>query len=219
MRAIQGYFNDQKIILTKPFFAAYSKHNYRDFHSHKCIEFSYVVSGSADHTIVFPDGKIERQKVVRGNYILMDGKAMHGYRNGSADFEVINLLFKLPFLFPKLNCNKGFVPSEAFSVTRSQWHENREANDIELRFFLTTPQKLCGKKYLRMWLDLSGNSEKIDFSNACAGLIANGDISNPFKINGAGKPSVYFLSEGESEWKPLKCGKDDCFGRGLFYAI
>jgi len=152
MFAIMSYFNDQKIILTRPFFAAAIQHNDRNFHSHNCIEMSYVMEGTANHVLIRPDGKTEQQKICKGNYIILDSHSKHAYKNGSPDFTVMNLLFKMSFLGQDSSDNKSINSSKVFSVTRSEWHDDPMANDIELKFGLNEPKTLEKKKYLRLWL-------------------------------------------------------------------
>ena len=212
MYAIMGYFNNQKIILMPQFFSIVDNHSDRDFHSHNCIEMSYILSGTANHILVLPDGKTEQKKLCQGNYMILDSTARHAYKNGSSDFKVMNVLFKMPFLFQSAANKRGMNSTKAFSVTRSEWNEDPLANDIELKFGLNKPITLGNRKYIRIWLDLKGDREKIDFSNARIGLIADNDLSRPYCPEGFPKTPFYFLGEGEDNWSTLYLGNNGCFG-------
>ena len=97
---IESHFEDQKIILTRPFFAQQDRQPDRDLHSHNCIEISFVVAGTADHILHLSNGQAAHQKLSRGNYMILDTTVHHAYKNCSADFSVLNLLFHQSFLHP-----------------------------------------------------------------------------------------------------------------------
>ena len=90
--------NDTMVILTRPFFAQQDRQADRDLHAHGCMELSYVLSGTADHILQIADKEAARQKLSLGNYLLLDPAARHAYKNCSADFSVMNLLFHPSFL-------------------------------------------------------------------------------------------------------------------------
>jgi AraC-like DNA-binding protein len=90
--------NDTMVLLTRPFFAQRDRQADRDLHAHGCMELSYVLSGTADHILQVGDSDVVRQKLTLGNYLLLDTAARHAYKNCSADFAVMNLLFHPAFL-------------------------------------------------------------------------------------------------------------------------
>ena len=98
MPIIDTLFDGQRIVLRRPFFAQIDRQPDRDLHSHDCIEFSAVLSGTADHVLHFPDGSAKHQKLSRGNYMILDATVRHAYKNCSKDFSVLNLLFQQSFL-------------------------------------------------------------------------------------------------------------------------
>ena len=204
---IASCFDDQKIILMPQFFAQIDHQKDRTLHSHNCIEMSYVASGNANHILVRSDGKTEQQKISRGNYVILDSTAHHAYRNASDDFKVINVLFKVPFLWKEAISSRGINSSKALAVTRSEYNSNDAANGIELKFGSNKPRALKNKRYVRLWLDLKGESRNIDFSRAHIGLIANNDLENPYTAEGQKhKTTFYFLGEGETKWVKMSHG-------------
>ena len=211
MQILNSYFDDQKVILTADFYSTVSNRNFRAFHSHNCIEIAYVSMGTADQILMFPDGRMETQKLSKGNYVIVDTQAKHAYRNGSDDFTVINLLFKSSFLFPPTDSEYKQPIPKAFSVTRSRWHDSKEARGVELKFEAKEPRTVEDKKYLRFWLDLREDGGEIDFSEARIGLIANNDLSNPYLIRG--KVPFYFMEEGDDRWTVMSHGEGGYFGK------
>lgn len=210
MQMLNSYFDHQNIILTSSFYSTISNRNHRVFHSHNCIEMAYVLMGTADQSIVFPDGRMETQKLSKGNYVIIDTQAKHAYKNGSDDFTVINLLFKPSFLLNSGDNDRN--SSKHFSIKRSEWHEEKSANEIEIKFELSNPQPVNDQEFIRMWLDLAGDSEELDFSEARVGLITDNNISEPFVIGGSERIPFYFLGEGAEKWVTMYHGKNGFFG-------
>lgn len=65
----------------------------RAIHTHDAVEFVYVVSGEATHTVFSPDGKrLSNSRIKKGNYYIIDPGVLHSYNDGSDDFIVINIL-------------------------------------------------------------------------------------------------------------------------------
>ena len=204
---------EQKIILFPPFFAQADTHAQRDFHSHNCVEMAYVMEGTADHHILLPDGTSRQQKLCAGNYILLDSNARHAYKNGSRDFRILNLLLKMSMLERSITENRSLHSTKAFSVTRSRWHEDPCANDVEFRFSLNRPQFLGNTGYVLIWMDLKGDKIPLDFSKAQLGLIVNNDLLHPFvPCHSDTKRPFYFFGENESQWETLYHGTDGYFG-------
>ena len=199
---------EQKIILLRPFFANLDKHICRDMHSHSCIELSYVLSGTSTHHMILPDGTERRDKLSAGNYIILDQNAKHAYKNGSDDFTIINLLFKLPVLQQDAKEWHGINANRAFSVTRSHWNPN--GNDVELRFQVNSPVTSRDRRYLRLWLNLKGEERKIDFSSATVGVLTNGESDVPWLC--APNSEIYYLGEDQSAWQVLRCGENGGIG-------
>lgn len=205
-----NYFDEQKVILTSPFSPTICNRNHRVFHSHNCIEMAYVLMGTADQSIIFSDGRMETQKFSKGSYVIIDTQTKHAYKNGSDDFTVMNLLFKPSFLLS--NDDNSIIPSEHFLIKRSEWHDDKKAKEVEIKFELVNPQSVNNQRFVRIWLYLRGDSEKIDFSDARVGLISDNNISEPYLIGGSEQIPFYFLGEGDSEWVTMYHGKDGFFG-------
>ena len=96
---INSEHNDQQIVLTRPFFAQHDRQLDRDLHSHTFVEISYVLAGTADHVMIMTDGTTAHYKLSTGNYMILDTTVRHAYKNCSADFSVMNVLFQKDFLF------------------------------------------------------------------------------------------------------------------------
>ena len=205
---IASCFDDQKIILMPQFFAQIDHQKDRTLHSHNCIEMSYIASGTANHILVRSDGKTEQQKISKGNYVILDSTAHHAYRNASDDFKVLNVLFKIPFLWKDAADSRGMNASKSLAVTRSEYNDDERANGIELKFGLNKPKALKNKKYVRLWLDLKGENKNIDFSKANIGLIANNDYGGIYTSEGQScRTTFYYLREGETKWVKMNHGK------------
>ncbi len=203
---VNNLFNDQKIVLTRPFFAQEDHQEDRDLHSHSFIEFSYVTSGSADHVLLYPNGEAAHQKLSLGNYMLLDTSVRHAYKNCTADFSVLNLLFKQPFL-------KGDATElvKGLSLTRSVWKGGTEADTVELYVEAEHPVSLKKQKYLRLWLDLRGEGTPLDFAKASIGVVVNGDRAHPHTLCRSSAP-FYCIGEASTKWEAKRCGADGCIG-------
>ena len=203
---VNNLFNDQKIVLTRPFFAQEDHQEDRDLHSHSFIEFSYVTSGSADHVLLYPDGEAAHQKLSRGNYMLLDTSVRHAYKNCTADFSVLNLLFKQPFLNGDTS-----ESGKGLSLTRSVWHGGTAADTVELYMEAERPTSLKKQKYLRLWVDLKGEGAPIDLAEASIAVVLNGDREHPHVLC-AKKAPFYTLDEASLKWEVKRCDANGCFG-------
>ena len=71
----------------------------RSKHSHTCVEMSYVVSGTATHTIIeLSTGKQQIDTIRMGSYYVLDHNSCHLISEVSKDFFLINILFHPSFL-------------------------------------------------------------------------------------------------------------------------
>ncbi len=80
----------------------------RSLHAHTCIEMSYILSGSATHEILYPDGTVLSSPITVGNYYVLDYRIRHVIRDTSPDFFLINLLFHPSFINPALEKTEPF---------------------------------------------------------------------------------------------------------------
>lgn len=81
----------------------------RSKHSHTCVEMSYVLSGTATHTIIeHSTGQRKTDSIHMGSYYVLDHNASHLISEVSKDFFLINILFHPSFL------NASFSQYEPF---------------------------------------------------------------------------------------------------------
>ena len=209
MKILNSYFDDQHVVLTAPFCSTISDRNFRAFHTHNCIEIAYVLTGTADQILVFPDGRLETQRLSKGNYVILDEQAKHAYINGSDDFAVMNLLFKSSVLFQPAGDDGRVSGSKASSSAKDERQQKEEENGVEVRVEITSPSAIENMKYVRFWMDWQGDSEEIDFSGARIGVIANGDAADPYLISE--NVPFYFMGEDDDHWTSFSHEKKDCF--------
>ena len=81
----------------------------RSKHSHTCVEMSYVLSGTATHTIIQRDTGSRLSETIRmGTYYVLDHNATHLISEVSKDFFLINILFHPSFLNTSLSQYEPF---------------------------------------------------------------------------------------------------------------
>ena len=78
------------------------RHTSRALHYHNCIEMVYVAQGSSTHYIKFSNGDEKTWMLSKGDYFILDYGTQHSYINGTADFTIINFLFR-PELIEKIS--------------------------------------------------------------------------------------------------------------------
>ena len=121
-------------------------HGSRIVHDHDCIEMFFIAHGSITHILHHSNGKLEEQQMQAGDYLFMDYGAFHSFKNGTEDFQIINLLFSPDLI------KKGASPNEPFSsiIHHSPFHiesvtlshsplhrvyHDTESGDIEALFY------------------------------------------------------------------------------------
>jgi hypothetical protein len=66
-------------------------------------------------------------------------------------------------------------------------------------------------RYLRVWIDMTDVTTKLDFRKAAFGFYdLNGTLYNA--DNKGQVTTFYALAEGDTEWKAMSTGTDGCFG-------
>lgn len=75
----------------------------RSKHSHTCIEMTYILSGTAMHTIQVENGEMKKETLTVGNYFILDYNASHIIYQTSDDFFLVNFLFHPSFCDPSLD--------------------------------------------------------------------------------------------------------------------
>ena len=108
---------------------------------------------------------------------------------------------------------KGIDGSSALAITRKNFGGSNSENNAEVRITLENPGLLGDNKYVRVWMDLSGDSVKVDFRKAAFGLITNNYTDLPFNTDEKDTPtSFWYMAEGSSKWVKMNHGDDGCFG-------
>lgn len=109
---------------------------------------------------------------------------------------------------------RGRNGSCALALTRTAFHDSNTGNNAEASWTLENPGLLGDNKYVRVWMDLTGDGTAVDFRKACFGLIENGVNLLPYNTDDRDTPTpFYYLAEGETEWVEMSHGSDGCFGK------
>jgi len=109
---------------------------------------------------------------------------------------------------------KGLDGTDALCVTRKNFASSHTGNNAEVRMTMENPGLLGDNKYVRVWMDLTGDTAKVDFRKACFGLIENNVTLIPYGTDEKDTPSPFwYLAEGGTEWKKMNHGNDGCFGQ------
>ena len=107
----------------------------------------------------------------------------------------------------------GLNGSGALRVTRENFSASNSGNNAEAKIPLETPGKLGSNKYLRVWMDLTGDNAAVDFRKACFGLIVNSQLFSPYRTDDLDSPSPFwYLPQDGTEWRKMSHGGDGCFG-------
>ena len=110
---------------------------------------------------------------------------------------------------------RGADGSRALAVGRLNFGDSPVSNNAEVKIPLESSGTLGELRYLRVWMDLTGDRIPIDFRKACFGLIVNDMNLLPSRTDDLDRPSPFWvLPEGETEWKEMSHGGDGCFGNG-----
>ena len=114
----------------------------------------------------------------------------------------------------EFSADRGLDGSAALGVTRENFASSTYGNNAEVKIPLETPGLLGDNLYLRLWMDLTGDSARVDFRKACFGLIADNQNFSPYRTDEKDEPSPFwYLPEGGTEWKEMTHGNDGCFGQ------
>ena len=108
---------------------------------------------------------------------------------------------------------RGADGSGALGVGRLNFGDTTTSNNAEVKIPIETPGQLGSLRYLRVWMDLTGDGTPIDFRKACFGLVVNEMNLMPYRTDDKDTPTPFWvLAEGETEWKKMSHGDDGCFG-------
>ena len=73
----------------------------------------------------------------------------------------------------ELSEDRGMDGTGALAVTRKTFADNNNGNNTEVRISLETPGRVGDNKYLRVWMDMTGDDTAVDFRKACFGFLEN----------------------------------------------
>ncbi|MBR5313771.1 MAG: metallophosphoesterase family protein [Clostridia bacterium] len=109
---------------------------------------------------------------------------------------------------------RGLDGTRALGVTRHNFADNTYGNNAEVRISLETPGLLGENRYLRIWMDLTGETAEIDFRKASFGVVENYRVRQPYRTDDNDTPTpFYYLPADGTEWQTMKHGGDGCFGQ------
>lgn len=114
--------------------------------------------------------------------------------------------------------NKGINGSKALSIVQSEFNNSAYLNNFELHipFAKDAVGTLGDAKFLKVYMDFSGDNAPIDFRKACVGVFNNVAMVSPFRTDNNDRSKTplkfYYKAEGSSTWKTMTHGGDGCFG-------
>ncbi len=108
------------------------------------------------------------------------------------------------------SADRGTDNSPAMGFTRTQLRQRH----IELKLDLNEIGKIGDNRFLRLWLDFSGDTTAVGPLKASLGLISEYNKVNYYStdISDRDELEFYYLAEGETEWKTYLHDNDGCFG-------
>lgn len=110
--------------------------------------------------------------------------------------------------------DRGLDGTKALAVSRKNYSSSNTGNNAEVRMALETPGLLGDSKYIRVWMDLTGDSTEVDFRKAAFGVVVNNVGHIPYNTDEKDTPSPFwYLPDGGTEWKKMSHGNDGCFGK------
>ncbi|MBQ8333716.1 MAG: hypothetical protein IJX93_08085 [Clostridia bacterium] len=110
--------------------------------------------------------------------------------------------------------DRGLDGTSALAITRQNYGSSNTANNAEVRIPLETPGLLGDAKYIRVWMDFTGDNVAVDFRKAAFGVVVNGKTVLPYNTDEKDTPSPFwYLADGSTEWKRMSHGNDGCFGQ------
>lgn len=124
--------------------------------------------------------------------------------NASAHPDEINVSFSE---------NRGIGGSKAIAVTRDKYYGENTADNFEVKMTIENPGTLGDNKYMRVWMDLTGDSVAVDFRKADFGLIVNYAEGSAYCTDNLDAVSdFWYLAEDSDTWVKMHFGSDGCFG-------
>ena len=112
-----------------------------------------------------------------------------------------------------ISAGRGQDGGKALSVTREKYYGQAGSDNFEVKMILEKPGRLGTNKYLKVWMDLTGDTAPIDFRKANFGLIVNNRLSRAYCTDVLDEPSDFFYkADGSDEWVQMSHGDDGCFG-------
>ena len=117
-------------------------------------------------------------------------------------------------IIAEISADRGLDGTAALAVSRKNFGSNNTENNAEVRVTMENAGLLGDSKYVRVWMDLTGDTTEVDFRKACFGLIENNLTVLPYGTDEKDTPSPFwYLADGGTEWKKMSHGGDGCFGQ------
>lgn len=111
---------------------------------------------------------------------------------------------------------KGVNGSKALAVTRTTHSDSAWRNNFELHVSLGDKAGMIGNaKYIKVYMDFTGQTSQIDFRKACVGFFNNSAMVRAFRTDdndGSNNLKFYYKADGSSNWVAKTHGGDGCFG-------
>ena len=108
---------------------------------------------------------------------------------------------------------RGYNGTSALGVSRKNFDSSTTGNNAEVRVALAEPGKIGSSKYLRVWMDFTGDTTKIEVRKACFGVVVNGQKYSPYRTDDNDAPSPFwYRAEDSDTWTEMSHGGDGCFG-------
>ncbi len=114
---------------------------------------------------------------------------------------------------------KGVDGSHAFGVTREAYNKEYSQNTIECNLTLNTSGSIGKNKYVKVWLDLSGEKTAVDLGRASVGVVIDKQRGAPH-VTGAisGNSEFYYLADGSDTWETYSM-KNGEFGKDVGVSV
>ena len=109
--------------------------------------------------------------------------------------------------------DKGVGGSSAFGVTRTEYSTTPSQNTVECRISLDNIGTVGSNKYLRVWLDLRGDTAAVDLGKMSLGVCVDRQACAPHTTTSlGGSVTYYYLADGSDTWITLTADQNGYIG-------
>lgn len=109
--------------------------------------------------------------------------------------------------------DKGVNGSSAFGVTRTGYSSTPSQNTVECRISLDNIGTVGSNRYLRVWLDLRGDTTAVDLGKMSLGVCVDRQACAPHTTTSlGGAVTYYYLAEGSDTWTTLTADQNGYIG-------